>query len=340
MAAVRQGGKVEDKSENVLDEVVWNHVVSMVRAAHGQSHAEYVDRMNELAREGRPRQRVAWLYVWFILRHAVGGVIQWRVPSDEDLARISHDYIDGFRALVGGGQPTFEDLLRTAWERTPRIKKLSIGEQLAFGGAAIGILLQDPEHAMGFIKPRLNEWWLKYADNFLRKGLTIDDSPVGGAGGNAPAPGSPGNSTGQAVTGAPGQRSRLAPDVVASLRQVHALTAQGHFDEAARAAEQALALDPDSPRVRQALALARYLAGDLPGTREAILGVLRDPPDRDYLRLLEMNIREDGVRAELADVYEMIQAALDADAGPEDQGLARQPALHPTLAPSGIGPGS
>ena len=65
------------------------------------------------------------------------------------------------------------------------------------------------------------------------------------------------------------------------------------------------------------LVLTRYMAGYLPGVRDAILAVLRDPPDRGFLRVLERRIREDGFQAELADVYDMIQAVLDADAGSE-----------------------
>jgi tetratricopeptide (TPR) repeat protein len=310
---------MEDKSGSALDEMVWSHIARLVQAAHVLSHSGYMDRVKEFARQDIPRQRVAWLYVWFILRHAVGEIIQGRIPSDEDLARISRDYMDPFRTLVGGGQPTFEDLLRTAWLRDPRIKKLSFGEQVVFGCAAIGILLQDPEHTLDLVKPRLNEWWLENSDHYRRRGL-IPDDPPGGVGTEDNGPASPGSPTDHTVEAAE-QRSQLAPDLLASqVRHVHALAADGHFDEAVRAAEQALARDPDSALLRQVLALARYMADDLTGAREAILVALSDSPDRDFLELLKKHIREDGVQAELADVYDMIQAALDAGAGPETQG--------------------
>jgi hypothetical protein len=310
---------MENKSESALDQVVWSHIVTMVQAAHGLSHAGYMDQVNEFARYGTPRQRVAWPYVWFILRHTVGEVIQGGTPSDEDLERISRDYMDPFRTLVGVGQPTFEDLLRIAWLRDPRVKKLSFGEQVVFGCAAIGILLQNPEHALGLVKPQLNEWWLGNSGHYRRRGLIPDDPPgEGGEEDNGRA--GPGNSIGHTVEAA-GQRSQLAPDLLASqVRHVHALAADSRFDEAVRAAEHALALDPNSALLRQVLALARYMAGDLTGAREAILAALGDSPDRDFLQLLEKHIREDGVEAELADVYDMIQAALDTGADPQAHG--------------------
>jgi hypothetical protein len=309
---------MENKSGSALDEAVWGHVVGMIQAAHDLSHLGYMDRVKEFARQDIPRQRVAWLYVWFILRHAVGEVIQGRIPSDEDLARISRDYMDPFHALVGGGQPTFEDLLRTAWLRDPRIKKLSSGEQVVFGCAAIGILLKNPKHTLGLVKPQLNEWWLENSDHYRRRGLMPDD-PSGGDDAEDNGPADPGNSTGDTVE-AVEQRSQLAPGFLASqVHHVHVLAADGHFDEAVRAAEQALALDPGSALLRQVLALARYMAGDLTGAREAILVALGASPDRDFLQLLEKHIREDGVQAEFADVYDMIQAALDVGAAPEAQ---------------------
>jgi hypothetical protein len=78
---------MENKSGDALDEVVWSHIARMVQAAHGLSHRGYMDRVNEFAGQGIPRQRAAWLYVSFILRHAVGEVIQGRIPGDEDLER-------------------------------------------------------------------------------------------------------------------------------------------------------------------------------------------------------------------------------------------------------------
>jgi tetratricopeptide (TPR) repeat protein len=310
---------MEKKSESALDQVVWSHIVKMVQAAHGLGRVGYIDQVNEFARYDTPRQRVAWLYVWFILRHTVGEVLQGGAPSDEDLERISRDYVNPFRALVGFGQPTFEDLLRIAWLRDPGVKKLSFGEQVVFGCAAIGILLQNPEHTLDLVKPQLNEWWLENSDHYRRRGL-IPDEPPGEVGEEDNGPAGPGNSIDQTVE-APEQRSQLAPDLLASqVRHVHALAADSGFDDAARAAEQALALDPNSALLRQVLALARYMAGDLTGAREAILAALGDSPDRDFLQLLEKHIREDGVEAELADVYDMIQVALDTGADPQAHG--------------------
>jgi tetratricopeptide (TPR) repeat protein len=310
---------MENKSESALDQVVWSHIVRMVQAAHGLSHVGYMDRVNEFAKYDTPRQRVAWLYVWFILRQTVGEVIQGRIPSDEDLERISRDYMEPFRTLVGGGQPTFEDLLRIAWLRDPRVKKLSFGEQVVFGCAAIGILLQNPEHTLSLVKPQLNEWWLENSEHYRRRGL-IPDEPPGEVGEEDNGPAGLGNSIDQSVKAAE-QDSQLAPDLLASqVRHIHALAADSRFDDAVRAAEQALALDPSSALLRQVLALARYMAGDLTGAREAILVALSDSPDRDFLQVLEKHIREDGVEAELSDVYEMIQAALDTGADPQAHG--------------------
>jgi hypothetical protein len=161
---------MENESKDALDEVVWDHVVRMVRAAHGLSHADYMARATELGRESLPRQKQASLYVWYLLRNAVGEIIEWRVPSDEDLQRISHAYFGGFRALVGRDESTFEDLLLRVWERPRRAGKMSFGDLAVLGAAAIGILYQDPDKSLAWVRPRLNTWWLKSSDKYLKNG--------------------------------------------------------------------------------------------------------------------------------------------------------------------------
>ena len=173
--ATREGSRemesdVDDKDETAVDEVVWGHLVRMIRAAHSLSHSDYMDRVNELGLEGKWRQQRAWLCVRFLLRAAVGDFVEWRVPDDEDLKRISRENVDGFRALVGGDEQVLENLLRRAWER-PIQTKFSLGKFVVMGAAAIGILYRDPEESLRKMRPHLQKWWSDFSGDFYRKGL-------------------------------------------------------------------------------------------------------------------------------------------------------------------------
>lgn len=172
---------MENRFEDVLDEVVWDHLVRMIRAAHSLHSSDYLARVQELGRESRAREQRAYFYILFILRMAVGEVIQWRAPSDAELERVSRDYEFRFRTLVGADRATFEDLLRNAWDRPLKGEEISLGRQAVLGGAAIGILFQNPKKSLRWVKPRLDEYWVKNSDNYLKGGL-LPNEPSGQSG--------------------------------------------------------------------------------------------------------------------------------------------------------------
>lgn len=169
-AALPAGRKMESPAESV-DEVAWSHLSGMIGAAHRLDHADYVARARALGAESLARQQRAGLYVWFLLRNAVGEVIEWRVPSDEDLERVARDHARGFRILTGGDAKALENVLRQAWRRSQREKKLTPGEMLVVGGAAIGLLCHDAGGSLNRMKPQLDEWWRKHAGDYLKGGL-------------------------------------------------------------------------------------------------------------------------------------------------------------------------
>ena len=93
------------------------------------------------------------------------------MPSDVDLSRISRENFARFRILADVDQSILEDLFRKAFERPPLRKKISPGELLVLAPAALGVLYGDPDSELKAVKPRIVEWWKKYAEDFYREGL-------------------------------------------------------------------------------------------------------------------------------------------------------------------------
>lgn len=158
--------------DSVLDEEVWDRLAGMIRAAHetdremfaslGRSFGEEVD---------LPRQQRAGLYVWYLLRNALGGKVGGRVPTDAELARISRDYFARFSGLVDADRAAMEDTFRKVFERAPLKEEISPGGLLVLGLAALGVLYEDPDAELGRMKPHLDRWWGKHAEKFHSQGL-------------------------------------------------------------------------------------------------------------------------------------------------------------------------
>ena len=158
--------------DSVPDEEVWDHVAGMIRAARKMDREMFAARGRSFADEVKlPGHQRAGLYLWYLLRNALGGKVGGRVPTDAELARISRDYFARFSALVDADQAAMEDTFRKVFERAPLKEEISPGGLLVLGLAALGVLYEDPDAELGRMKPHLDRWWRKHAEKFHSQGL-------------------------------------------------------------------------------------------------------------------------------------------------------------------------
>jgi tetratricopeptide (TPR) repeat protein len=95
-----------------------------------------------------------------------------------------------------------------------------------------------------------------------------------------------------------------------------ALVTLGRIAEAEQATLTAVSLDPTDPLIRFTLAAIHIHLGKFAEAREDMLAVLRAAPRHSYMSSFARQIEARGATQELADVYQMIKAALSQQAGP------------------------
>jgi hypothetical protein len=155
-----------------IDEDVWDRLTALIRAAHELDREAFAGLLRSINAdvELRGRQR-AGLYVWYLLRNALGGKAGGQAPTDAELADISHDHVERFSAVVNAGRPVLEDLFRKVFERAPLTKQIGPGDLLVLGPAALGVLYEDPDPELITMKPHLSSWWQRHAEKFHSQGL-------------------------------------------------------------------------------------------------------------------------------------------------------------------------
>ncbi|MGH3168391.1 MAG: hypothetical protein ACRDN0_21225 [Trebonia sp.] len=159
-------------ADSVLDEETWDRLAEIIKAAHQSDREAFLARVQSFAQEMKhPAHQRAGLYVWYLLRNAAGGKVGGRAPTDAELTRISREYFPKFSALVTADRITMEDTFRKVFERPPRKKEIRPGDLLMLGPAAIGVLYEDPDAELSKMKPHLNRWWQKHAEEFHGQGL-------------------------------------------------------------------------------------------------------------------------------------------------------------------------
>ncbi len=159
-------------ADSMLDEEVWERLTAMIMAAHGTDRESFLALVWSFSQEVElPGHQRAGLYLWYLLRNALGGKVGGRVPTDDELARISRDYVARFSALVNADRPILEDTFRKVFERAPLKKEIGPGDLLMLAPAALGVLYSDPGAELSRMKPHLNNWWLKNAEKFHSEGL-------------------------------------------------------------------------------------------------------------------------------------------------------------------------
>jgi hypothetical protein len=167
-----RGGARKMMADSVVDEEVWRRLVEIIRAAHELDRKEFVARARSFAEEVElPGHQRAGLYLWYLLRNALGAKVGGRVPTDAELTRISHDYIARLSTLVDAGRPIMEDTFRKVFERAPLKKEILPGELLLLASAALGVLYENPDDELSRMKPHLNNWWQEHSEKFHSQGL-------------------------------------------------------------------------------------------------------------------------------------------------------------------------
>jgi hypothetical protein len=117
--------------DSVIDEEVWDRLAGIIWAAHQMDKRVFLARARSLAEEvDLPRQQRAGLYVWYLLRNALGGKVGGRVPTDAELARIARDCFALFSPLVNADRTALEETFRKVFERAPLEKESSAGSPL------------------------------------------------------------------------------------------------------------------------------------------------------------------------------------------------------------------
>lgn len=176
-----------------FDEEIWDRLARIVRAAHEMDRDVFLARAQSFADEvGLPGQQRAGLYLWYLLRNALGGKVGGRVPTDAELARISHDYFARFSALADADRRTLEDTFRKVFERAPVKKEISPGGLLVLAPAALGVLYEDLDAELASMSQALRAWLLSAVVPVFDRGVRLlaagRQARLPGMPGSAPAP--------------------------------------------------------------------------------------------------------------------------------------------------------
>lgn len=163
---------MELNEDSVLDEEVWDRLTRIISAAHEMDRDVFLALAMSFGNEmPLPGQQRAGLYLWYLLRNALGAKTGDRAPTDAELADISREYAARFSSLVGADRFALEDTFRKVFERPPVKKEIGPGDLFVLGLATLGILYEDPDAELTRMKPHLNSWWQKHAGKFYSQGL-------------------------------------------------------------------------------------------------------------------------------------------------------------------------
>lgn len=147
-----------------LDPVSWAAVCESTAAAHrGDAHA-HVTPLLRLERE-MPNDPRAGLYLWYLLRYRVAELLG-RKPNAEDLHALAERFYPAFAKLIHGDRDQLENTVLTVFALVNAERKVSGGDAVVMGSAALGVLLDDPESELTAMRPHLAAWWQRNAAKF------------------------------------------------------------------------------------------------------------------------------------------------------------------------------
>lgn len=148
-----------------LDARSWDALWQSVPAAHRGDAEAHVVPLLRYERDA-PADVRAGVYLWFLLRYRVAELLGRR-PSPEDLHVLAVRFHPEFARLVLGDQRRLEDTLLTVFALAADGGKVTGGDAVVMGSAALGVLLDDdPEAQLAAMRPALADWWRRNADRF------------------------------------------------------------------------------------------------------------------------------------------------------------------------------
>jgi hypothetical protein len=147
-----------------LDALSWDALCrSAVAAYRGDAEAHVAPL---LRREWEaPHDTRVGLYLWYLLRYRVAELVG-RKPSPEDLHALAERFYPKFDKLIRGDQRQLEDTMLSVFALAAEGRKVTGGNAVVMGTAALGVLLDDPEVELVAMRPHLANWWAQNAAAF------------------------------------------------------------------------------------------------------------------------------------------------------------------------------
>jgi len=147
-----------------LDESAWKVLCESTQAAHRGDARAHVAPLLRYEQE-TPDDTGVGFYLWYLLRYRVLQILGRR-PSREDLQMLAERFYPQFSALIRGNQRQLEDTLLTVFAFADDDRKVSGGNAIVIGSAALGVLLDDPKSRLTEMRPHLAEWWQRNKAEF------------------------------------------------------------------------------------------------------------------------------------------------------------------------------
>lgn len=152
-----------------LDALTWDTLCQSVAAAHRGDAEAHVAPLLRLEREA-PHDTKVGLYLWYLLRYRVAELLG-RKPSPGDLHALAERFYPEFAKLIRGEHSQLEDTLLSVFALAAKGRKITGGNAVVMGTAALGVLLDDPEVELAAMRPHLVTWWARNAAAFREPGV-------------------------------------------------------------------------------------------------------------------------------------------------------------------------
>lgn len=149
----------------VLDARAWAVVCESATAAHHGNPGAHVASLLRYEQEAPATDSTVAAYLSYLLRYRVAELVGGK-PAAEDLHALADRFYPAFSRLIRGDQRQLADTLLTVFEIAEQDKKVSGGNAIVFGSAALGVLLDHPEAQLTAMRPHLAAWWERNAASF------------------------------------------------------------------------------------------------------------------------------------------------------------------------------
>lgn len=153
-----------------VDEPAWQLLAVAVSAAHRGDPGAFASTTVDLTRVlDLERQRVAGLYVVYLLRYALANAVGGHRPEGHELTRLASEHRDGFVSLLQRAEPDLlERTLLTAYKLVPAKEEVEGALFSLAATAALGILLKDPASDLNTMRPHLTAWLDRHREDIQR----------------------------------------------------------------------------------------------------------------------------------------------------------------------------